>query len=415
MTFSRLSHVAEVSVSTVDKHTVEGEVPVRLCNYVDVYKNDVIVDGLEFMSATATPDEIRRFSIAPGDTLFTKDSETADDIGVPAYVRTRAPLVCGYHVAIAQPRARAVHPRYLFWSLASSAAAQQWRVLATGVTRVGLRHSDIGKLSIWVPDLQDQRFIADFLDCETAKIDALISKQDALVSRLREHRRSAIAQAVEAVLDPSSGARFKHFVTEMRQGWSPQCESVPADGVTEWGVLKTGCVNGGVFRPEENKLLPADIEPRPNTVVRRGEVVISRASTRDLVGSAGVVEADYPRLMLSDLTYGVTLSEQNASPAFVAAVLGTPRFRGYLESVAKGTSHSMQKLSQGDLLTLPMPLPEVALQAEAVRVLEPRTAKVNAMVDKAQQLSVKLKERRAALITAAVTGRLDVTTYGKAG
>lgn len=415
MTFSRLSHVAEVSVSTVDKHTVEGEVPVRLCNYVDVYKNNAIVDGLDFMSVTATPDEIRRFSIAPGDTLFTKDSETADDIGVPAYVQTSSPLVCGYHVAIARPRERVVHPRYLYWSLASSAAAQQWQVLATGVTRVGLRQSDIGKLSIWMPDLREQAVIADFLDRETAKIDALIGKQDALVDRLRERHRAAVAQAVEAVLDPGSGARLKHFVTEMRQGWSPQCESVPADGVTEWGVLKTGCVNGGVFRPEENKLLPADVEPRVETVVRRGEIVMSRASTRDLVGSAAVVEAEYPRLMLSDKTYAITVDRRVADPWFVSSFLGTPRLRQAIELEATGASQSMQNVSKEDLLNLPMPLPPVAAQVEVARALLVDAPKVDAMVDKAEQLSAKLRERRAALITAAVTGRLDVTTYGKAG
>ncbi|WP_151523704.1 restriction endonuclease subunit S [Serinicoccus kebangsaanensis] len=415
MTFSRLSHVAEVSVSTVDKHTVEGEVPVRLCNYVDVYKNNAIVDGLIFMSATATPDEIRRFSIAPGDTLFTKDSETADDIGVPAYVQTSSPLVCGYHVAIARPSERAVHPRYLYWSLASSAAAQQWQVLATGVTRVGLRQSDIGKLSIWMPDLQQQAVIADFLDRETAKIDALLGKQDALVARLREHHRSANAQAVESVLDLESGARLKHFVTEMRQGWSPQCESVPADGVTEWGVLKTGCVNGGVFRPQENKLLPADAEPRVETVVRRGEIVMSRASTRDLVGSAAVVEADYPRLMLSDKTYAITVDRRVADPWFVSSFLGTPRIRQAIELEATGASHSMQNVSKEDLLNLPMPLPHVESQVEVARALAADAPKVDAMVAKAQELSSKLRERRAALITAAVTGKLDVTTYGKAG
>jgi len=221
--------------------------------------------------------------------------------------------------------------------------------------------------------------------------------------------------AVEAVLDPSSGARFKHFVTVMRQGWSPQCESVPADGVAEWGVLKTGCVNGGVFRPEENKMLPSDVEPRVDTVVRRGEIVISRASTRELVGSAAVVKADYPRLMLSDKTYAITVDRRVADPWFVSSFLGTPRIRQAIELEATGASHSMQNVSKEDLLNLPMPLPPVGSQVEVVRALQVDAPKVDAMVGKAQQLSAKLKERRAALITAAVTGKLDVTTYGKAG
>ena len=273
----------------------------------------------------------------------------------------------------------------------------------------------ISSIAVPLPTVAEQAAILTFLDRETAKIDALIAKQDALVARLREHRRSAIVHAVEAVLDPSSGARFKHFVTVMRQGWSPQCESVPADGVTEWGVLKTGCVNGGVFRPEENKMLPSDVEPRVDTVVRRGEIVISRASTRELVGSAAVVKADYPRLMLSDKTYAITVDRRVADPWFVSSFLGTPRIRQAIELEATGASHSMQNVSKEDLLNLPMPLPPVGSQVEVVRALQVDAPKVDAMVGKAQQLSAKLKERRAALITAAVTGKLDVTTYGKAG
>jgi type I restriction enzyme S subunit len=81
----------------VDKRTVPGESPIRLCNYVDVYKNDEIRGNMNFMRATATLDEIERFRLKIGDTIVTKDSETADDIGIPAFVEYQAAdLVCGY-------------------------------------------------------------------------------------------------------------------------------------------------------------------------------------------------------------------------------------------------------------------------------------------------------------------------------
>ena len=82
----RLRTIAELRVSNVDKHTKDNETPVRLCNYVDVYKNDRISEDIEFMQATATPDEIERFRLDADDVLITKDSETWDDIGVPALV-----------------------------------------------------------------------------------------------------------------------------------------------------------------------------------------------------------------------------------------------------------------------------------------------------------------------------------------
>lgn len=370
----------------------------------------------------ALPGEPTRFGIAPsrarrvamaGDTVVsTVRTYLRAVTEVPA---TEDPLVFSTGFAVISPDRQRVYPRYLTWQLQADNFISTVESISTGVSYPATSAAAIGDIGVRIPPLDVQRVIADFLDRETAKIDALLAKQDALVARLREHHRSAIAEAVESVLDRESGARFKHFVIEMRQGWSPQCESVPADGVTEWGVLKTGCVNGGVFRPQENKLLPADVEPRVETVVRRGEIVMSRASTRDLVGSAAVVEVEYPRLMLSDKTYAITVDQRVADPWFVSSLLGTPCMRQAIELEATGASHSMQNVSKEDLLNLPMPLPPVESQVAVARALKLDAPKVDAMVSKAQQLSAKLKERRAALITAAVTGRLDVSTYGKAG
>lgn len=77
------------TVSNVDKHSLEDEIPVRLCNYTDVYKNDRVSPDLELMSATATEDEIDKFHLEVGDVVITKDSESWDDIGIPAYVEAR--------------------------------------------------------------------------------------------------------------------------------------------------------------------------------------------------------------------------------------------------------------------------------------------------------------------------------------
>lgn len=407
----RLSNVAELRVSTVDKHTVEGEQEVKLCNYVDVYKNHEIVDGLEFMSASATQDEVDRFTIESGDTLFTKDSETADDIGIPAFVRETERLVCGYHVAIARPNRATVHPRYLYWCLASEAAAQQWAVLATGVTRVGLRRSDIGKLSLMVPDLHMQKQIVEFLDRETAKTDTLIAKQQMLVASLLERRAALIAEAVDY---PPDGRRLKHLVRSIRQGWSPECEQVPADGVTEWGILKAGCMNGGSFRPQENKRLPEDVMPRPDTAVRQGEIVLSRASTRELVGSAALVDCEYPRLMLSDKIYALHIDHAKAEAEFVTLLLGTSRIRSRIELAATGASHSMQNISKEDILNLPTTVPSLNEQRGRLKELSVDVGRLRRAVEEARGLVGFLRERRGTLVTAAVTGQIDVVTYGRA-
>lgn len=93
----RLKTIARVQLSNVDKKSVDGEQQVSLCNYVDVYHNDYIRPDMEFMQATATPEQIRKFSLRRGDVLITKDSESWLDIAVPALVVADLPhVLCGY-------------------------------------------------------------------------------------------------------------------------------------------------------------------------------------------------------------------------------------------------------------------------------------------------------------------------------
>jgi type I restriction enzyme S subunit len=117
----RLKHIASVQFSSVDKHSIDGEEPVRLCNYVEVYYNDFIKEGLEFMSATATRSEAARFQLRHGDVLVTKDSEAWDDIAVPAYVAEQLDgVLCGYHLAHIRTDLRKLLGEYLFRAFSSS-------------------------------------------------------------------------------------------------------------------------------------------------------------------------------------------------------------------------------------------------------------------------------------------------------
>jgi type I restriction enzyme S subunit len=263
-------------------------------------------------------------------------------------------------------------------------------------------------IEVRLPEVCEQRRIADYLDRETARIDTLIEEQQRLIEMLRERRSAAVEEAVAAV--QTTGQRLKHIIRSVRQGWSPQCYAWPADGVETWAVLKTGAANGGVFRPMENKELPEIEVPRPEIAVRRGDLIVSRANTRDLVGSAAVVDGDFPRLMLCDKLYAFTLDETQALPLFVAAVLGSRRWRDMIELEATGASYSMLNVSQSDIVNLPMPLPTLDDQHQIFSRLDEQTAQIDALIAETERLIELARERRSALITAAVTGR---STYGR--
>ncbi|HWD05495.1 MAG TPA: restriction endonuclease subunit S [Amycolatopsis sp.] len=254
-----------------------------------------------------------------------------------------------------------------------------------------------------VPPLGEQRAIADYLDRETARIDTLVEEQQRLIEMLRERRTAVIAHATSQGTD----VEFRRVITALRQGWSPNCENWPADGLKEWGVLKVGCANRGRFDPAENKRLPDEETPRSEFAVRRGELVMSRSNTKDLVGAAAVVDGDYPRLLLSDLTYGVSLTA-DADPAFVAYALASPGLRVQISAASKGMSHSMQKISQRDIRELRLQLPALDDQRRIAAHLDEQTAKIDALIAETERFIQLSRERRSALITAAVTGQTDV-------
>jgi len=198
----RLKTIASVQLSNVDKKSIEGQAPVRLCNYVDVYYHERITSDLDFMTATATADQIRRFRLQSGDVLITKDSETPDDIAVPAVVAENLPdVICGYHLAHVRPVPTAVHGPFLSRAFAAIGPRDQFHVAANGITRFGLTGDAIRSSVFALPPLEEQRAIAAFLDRETAKIDALIAKVREGIERLKEYRTALISTAVTGKID----------------------------------------------------------------------------------------------------------------------------------------------------------------------------------------------------------------------
>ncbi len=198
----RLRNVAHMRVSNVDKHTKDGEIPVRLCNYTDVYKNSLITADMPFMKATATPDEIEAFRLHVGDVIITKDSEDWQDIGVPALVtQTTDDLVCGYHLAILRPKPGVAIGRFLAYVLQSKPAVTQLSLSASGVTRYGLSHGAIKAIAVPLPPVDEQNPIADYIDATTNSLTEAICRAQREIDLIREYRTRLIADVVTGKQD----------------------------------------------------------------------------------------------------------------------------------------------------------------------------------------------------------------------
>jgi type I restriction enzyme S subunit len=176
----QLGQIADIRVSNVDKKTLPGEHPVQLCNYMDVYSNDYVRDNLTFMSASATSAEVARFRVERGDVLITKDSETPDDIGIPAVVVSDINnLVCGYHLALIKPNKSLVDSVYLSKQLGRAETAGYFSRYAAGSTRYGLPNGAIARTPLALAPLKQQKKIATVL----STIDTAIEQTEALIEK----------------------------------------------------------------------------------------------------------------------------------------------------------------------------------------------------------------------------------------
>lgn len=197
-----IKHISEVRFSGVDKHSHGDETPVRLCNYTDVYKNDRITGDMDLMRATATAAEIARLTLKAGDVIITKDSETPNDIGVPAWVPEDLPgVVCAYHLGLLRPTHERVLGEFLFRAIGSARIAQQFHVLATGVTRFALGKHDVKNAIIMLPPIDEQKAICGRIANECKPLDDAITRAVEEIKLIQEYRDRQIADVVTGQVD----------------------------------------------------------------------------------------------------------------------------------------------------------------------------------------------------------------------
>jgi type I restriction enzyme S subunit len=186
----QLRELADIRVSNVDKKFYASEKPVKLCNYMDVYANEYVTGNIQFMEASATPAEIEQFSLNRGDVIITKDSETPDDIGIPAVIAEEInDLVCGYHLALIRPNQEYLDPVYLAKQLCTSDIVRYFAVKASGSTRFGLSIGAIETVEIPTPPKPEQTKIAEIfstVDRAIEQTEALIAKQQRIKTGLMQ-------------------------------------------------------------------------------------------------------------------------------------------------------------------------------------------------------------------------------------
>ncbi|RVZ83043.1 restriction endonuclease subunit S [Helicobacter pylori] len=171
----KLSEICEILNSNVDKKTKENEQKVKLCNFIDVYNNWAITKytSKKFMTATATQNEINKFSLKKGYVAITKDSETKDDIGISTYIADNFDnVLLGYHCTLLKPNQKVLNGKFLNAYLSSFYGRKYFSNCASGSgQRYTLTIDIIKDLTIPSINIETQQKIARTLSILDQKIE----------------------------------------------------------------------------------------------------------------------------------------------------------------------------------------------------------------------------------------------------
>jgi type I restriction enzyme S subunit len=357
-----------------------------------------------------------------GDLLVTKSSGSSLHIGKTTLVdETVAGLGACYSNFMQRLRVgKKLSPKIAWYILNSDLARAQFDLLSNSTTGLAnLNGTIIGELILAIPPEVEQTTITAFLDRETAKIDALIAEQEKLIALMVEKRQATISQAVTrglnsdvpmkdscvawlgAVPEHWSVVPLKYLVT-LKSGGTPSKDNLAYwDGDIPWASAKDLKVER--LADTTDHITEYAVESGAATLVQRGAIlVVVRGMI--LARTFPVVETLMPMAINQDLK--AIIPYENLSTSFLGWLL-----RGSSnESLQRldEAGHGTKALRMDAWTSMQLPIPPVTEQADIAKFIEQEVAKLNCLKAEAERAIGLLNERRAALISAAVTGQIDV-------
>ena len=312
---------------------------------------------------------------------------------------------------------------FLKYGLQSEPFVHQVIARSTGVSYPAINASDLARIPLPSPPSDEQQAIATFLDRETAKIDALLAEQEALLALLTEKRQATISRAVTRGLDPDvpmkdSGVPWlgevpAHWEVRPLKSIASHDDSVFVDGdwiesrhLSDFGIryVTTGNVGVGFYKEQGNGFIS---EPTflalGCTEVKAGDVLISRLNVP--IGRACVVPNLGTRVVTS-VDNVIVRTDAEYDAAFVVHRLSGLDYLHEAGNLASGAT--MQRISRTELGAMRIAWPPLHEQREIARHLNTALLRVKGLAQAAHKVIDLLRERRSALIAAAVTGKIDV-------
>jgi type I restriction enzyme S subunit len=419
----RIKHVANVEISNIDKKSDPDEPEVLLCNYTDVYNNEFITSEFDFMKATASIGQISKLSLKKGDIVITKDSETANDIAVPALIDEDIDnLVCGYHLALLRPNNCDIKGRFLLRILQSKKINDQFTVSADGVTRFGISSYPIKNSYLIIPPIEEQNKISEYIDQETSQINAINEKYEKLIELLKEKRIALISNAVTKGLNPDVKMKDSgvEWIGEIPDHWEVKKIGYIANKIGSGKTPKGGSeiyINEGVMlirsqNVYDEGLLLDDVAYIDNEIDE--EMSQTRLKENDLLlnitgASIGRTNTVPANILPANVNQHVCIIRlrNGLFTQYVSYCLKSKIVKHQIFSIENGTSREGLNFPQVKNLVLILPN-NIAEQEEIADYLNQETSRIDQLIEKINKQIDQLSEYKTSLISHAVTGKIDV-------
>ncbi|WP_228481092.1 restriction endonuclease subunit S [Microbacterium luteum] len=293
--------------------------------------------------------------------------------------------------------------RFAHYLLRSKEYADHMAAISSGIrpNQWDLDPAQFAVTPLLVPPPAEQRSIADYLDRETAQIDAFIAKNEELITLLTERRAASIDDAFMRL--DAEHTRLK-YCAAIQTGVTLGGDGDPAD--PEWPYLRVANVQVGRVVLEDVKTIRVPEARARQSMLSVGDVLMTEGGDRDKLGRGALWSGDVTPMLHQNHVFAVKVAP-NLNARFLMRWLDASPSREYFETTAVQTTNlaSTNKTLVGNL---PMPSCPVEAQLTLVEVLDSRLKKIDETIAVAEQSVTLARERRAALISSAVTGKIDV-------
>jgi len=311
--------------------------------------------------------------------------------------------------------------KYVFFLL--KGISDVWNLLSNSNTQANLNQHSVMHLRIPLPSKSEQAEITGYLDQETSQIDTLISKKEQLIEKLLERRQALITQVVTKGLDPNVPMKDSgvEWLGELPQAWSlgklsyytsiklgkmvQKDESVGGKFILYLSAISIQ--NEYLDDATDKKMWASPIDFTSLSLLRNDLLVVEGG----MAGMTAHLAADFPNVIFQNSLNRVRVHQEMMVSRFVFYWLNSLRYRGLIESICNKAT--IMHLTREKLASLPIVCPPRQKQIGIVEYLDQETSQIDTLVEKTRRAIELLKERRQALITQVVTGKIDVR--GSAG